>query len=139
MSNPCDGVTCPTVFCADGFEPTIAPGACCAQCEPVAPIDASAGPCDQMGFATFLDKQITSLDARSCSVDADCTIMALDTNCQSDCGTILNTKSVMAIYSAARQFASMNCTGCVIAGGGCNATLPRCVNGQCAGILALPP
>lgn len=130
MTDPCAGVRCGKVACPSGQSLVTLPGNCCPICTPNV-VDASPGPCDEVGFAAYVQKQIAGLDALSCMVDGDCTTLPVTATCRNDCGIVLNTRSVMSIYSAAEQFSSTYCTGCPPSPGPCNAGQPRCVNGQC--------
>jgi hypothetical protein len=130
MSDPCAGVRCDKMTCPSGTSLTTFPGKCCPVCTPNI-VDASPGPCDQAGFAAYLQKQIVGLDARSCMVDGDCTTLPMVDACRSGCATAVNTKSIMSIYAAVQQFASTYCTGCAPTPGTCATGHPSCVNGQC--------
>ena len=130
VSDPCAGVRCDKMTCPSGTSLTTFPGKCCPVCTPNI-VDASPGPCDQTGFAAYLQKQIVGLDARSCMVDGDCTTLPMVDACRSGCGTAVNTKSIMSIYAAVQQFASTYCTGCAPTPGTCGTGHPSCVNGQC--------
>jgi hypothetical protein len=137
MSDPCAGVRCGAPACPLGTTFTTLPGECCPSCTPIA--DASIGTCDRAGYAQYLGKQITALDALSCRVESDCTIVSLSSACQFDCGTAVSAKSAVALYGAAEKLASTACIGCPwISGGNCPSAHSSCVDGACTLILSGP-
>jgi hypothetical protein len=99
--------------------------------------DASAGVCDRAAYAQYVSKQFAALDALSCSVESDCSIVSLSSACQFDCGTAVSVKSAKAVYVAVEQFASTACVGCPwSSGGSCIPAHSSCVDGECTLILS---
>jgi hypothetical protein len=130
MSDPCAGVPCGVISCPPGSTATTSPGQCCPSCTPIA--DAGVSTCDRAGFTLYVGKQVAALDALSCAIESDCTIVSLSSACEFDCGTAMNAKSARAVFGAAEVFASTACAGCPpTVGGSCTPAHASCVQGEC--------
>jgi hypothetical protein len=140
LVDPCAGVRCGLPMCPPGSTIVSVPGQCCPVCAAPA-VDASLGSCDQNGYAELVQKEILSLDALSCMIDPECTVITLVNSCELNCGRAVNVRSSSSLYNAAQQFANANCTDCPPTGGPtCPAAfVTKCVSGQCQLVLTLPP
>jgi hypothetical protein len=90
-----------------------------------------------MEFDANIQKVMMGINALSCMVDSDCGLASLGGNCRSDCGTAVNTRSLMELQLFVKQFSSAYCTSCVTGGGGCAPQSVSCVNGQCTSVIPL--
>jgi hypothetical protein len=137
--DPCAGVRCGLPMCPPGSTLVSLPGECCPSCTATA-VDASLGSCNQNGYAQLVQKEILSLDALSCMIDSECTVVTLVNSCELNCGRAVNVNASATLYDAAQKFAILSCSGCPpTAGGTCpGAFITKCVNGQCQLVLTLP-
>jgi len=144
-SNVCDGVDCPSIVCAEGSEPVVPAGACCATCQCKqaclpCPVDthaeAQAGQCcpscvpsnppplsceaGKMQYAA-LRAQFLEKYSEGCSADSQCLTMTVANACENCQPVALTSAAAMFFSGNTSSAAATDCVACP------SVAIPPCV------------
>jgi hypothetical protein len=124
----CANVVCDDVRCEAGYHAETPAGECCLACVP--DVSCEAG---KMGWQALYDTLTTELDALSCTVNEDCTVVSLGSLCRLDCGTAVNVSSAETLGAELNGYGAENCASCPQSGAMCPAVILTavCTDGVC--------